>query len=294
VQPEGPKSFGIVLYTDGGWQSLIGKVYPSNRQDLYQVLEGLKMAGFGPEAQFSIPRPVAYLSSLRLLLVEKVDGIPAKQIFKHGDEHQRASAAERCGQWLAQFHAVAPLSGQVFEVATFLRRIEAKVWTLSEAGRLFAAKAEQLLESLKATGPALRRIPGRAGHGDFGSYHVILPRGRTVVIDWDLYDIADPSRDVARFIVSLKRQAQHKLESPHVLESTAEVFLRTYLASGGPPQVASNLPFYKAAFCLKGAIRDVEAKIPEWHERTEFMLDEGLRLLREGGERERVGFARGA
>src|SRR5437879_5074026 len=42
VHPEGPKSFGIVLYTDGGWQSLIGKVYPSNRQDLYQVLEGLK------------------------------------------------------------------------------------------------------------------------------------------------------------------------------------------------------------------------------------------------------------
>jgi len=267
-------TFEIALRTD-----LIGKVYAKDRPNVYQVMETLTRAGFGPEADFSIPQPIAYVPSLRLLLQEKVEGIPAKLIFRRGDERQRAAAAERCAQWLARFHALAPPPGQVLDVEGILRRTERKSRLVSEEGGALAAKSAQLFGRLKAAASSLGRIPMCPGHGDYTPYQVILAEGRTVVYDWDLYVVADPTRDVAKFMVSLARQALHRLGSIRVLDGAAEGFLKTYLASGGHSQVAARLPFYKAIFCLSGANRDVLTKAPDWRDRAEAMLDEGLRTL---------------
>jgi len=267
-------TFEIALRTD-----LVGKVYAKDRPDVYQVMETLTRAGFGPEAEFSIPQPIAYLPSLRLLLQEKVEGIPAKLIFRRGDERQRGAAAGRCAQWLARFHALASPPGRVLDVEGILRRSERKSRLVSEEGGALAAKSEQLFERLKAAASSLGTIPMCPGHGDYSPYQVILAEGRTVVYDWDLYVIADPTRDEAKFMMSLKRQALHRLGSMRALDGAAEVFLKTYLASGGHSQVAAHLPFYKAVFCLSGANRDVLTKAPKWRGWAEAMLDEGLRAL---------------
>src|SRR5207245_4337030 len=92
---------------------LLGKIYPTDRQDVYEFMESLRQGGFDREAEFSIPQPIAYMPSLRLLLQERVVGKQAKDIFLSDDEWQRAAAAERCALWLAKFHAVAPCLGQV-------------------------------------------------------------------------------------------------------------------------------------------------------------------------------------
>ena len=76
-------------------------------------MEGIRETGFGPRDEFSIPQPVGYLPSLRLLLQEKVEGPVASEVFKNGDERSRAEGAERCALWLAQFHARAPKVGPV-------------------------------------------------------------------------------------------------------------------------------------------------------------------------------------
>src|SRR2546430_2728864 len=61
---------GITLLTRTGRHHLIGKIYSKDRSDIYQTMEALKQAGFGPEAEFSVPQPLAYLPELRLLLCE--------------------------------------------------------------------------------------------------------------------------------------------------------------------------------------------------------------------------------
>ena len=53
-------------------------------------MERLRQAAFDPEAEFSIPLPLAYFPSRRLLLQERVEGMSAKEIFEHGDERQCA------------------------------------------------------------------------------------------------------------------------------------------------------------------------------------------------------------
>jgi len=123
-----------------------------------------------------------------------------------------------------------------------------------------------------------------AGHGSFSAAHVILGQGRTAVIDWDGYDLADPARDVARFLAALRRPALGRLGSIRALDGTAEVFLNTYLAAGRP-EVQKNLRFFEAATCLNLAKHALCRPGPHpqtKQDKAEAMLDEGLRIV-EGG-----------
>src|SRR5438552_805854 len=61
----------IALSTSSGPQELIGKVYAEDRSDVYRTMEQIRKAGFDSEDEFAIPRPVAFLASMRLLLYEK-------------------------------------------------------------------------------------------------------------------------------------------------------------------------------------------------------------------------------
>jgi aminoglycoside phosphotransferase (APT) family kinase protein len=262
-----------------GSAHLIGKVYAKDRPQVYEVMEGLQRAGFGPGAEYSIPQPIAYLPSLRLLLQERVAGTPAREIFSAGDDHQRALAAERCARWLARFHALAPPWGPLLDAKEILGRSERKGNLICEEDVALTAQADLLLERLRAARPALGTIPLCAGHGDYNHYQVILAEGRTVVVDWDLYNIADPTHDVATFIVGLERRALKELGSIRALDGAAAVFLETYLASGGHSGVVAHLPFYKTVSYLRSASFEVKKKTLQWRERSEAMLDEGLRAL---------------
>ena len=270
----------IVVRTESGWHPLMGKVYADEKRGLrvHHVMEALWRAGFTREAEFSIPQPIAYLPSLRLLLQEKVEGLEVKDIFKYGDQRLRAVAAERCARWLARFHALAPLPGRTSDLEKMLARSE-RAWRLvSEPGGALASKSAKLFERLRVATVNLGAVPMCAGHGDFAPYNVIFARERTVTFDFDLHDRADPARDVARFLIPLERLARRGLRSAGAQEGTARIFLDAYLASGGQ-RVEDQLPLHRAAACLRRAERAVKAGAFEWRERTEAILDEGLRTL---------------
>src|SRR5437899_4473355 len=109
-------TFEITLGTTSGCYSLIGKVYAEDRSDVYQVMQDIRRAGFGPEEELAIPRPVAFLAPLRLLLYEKALGTRATVFIVNPNDSDRVPATERCARWLARFHAIAPRSGRVFHL----------------------------------------------------------------------------------------------------------------------------------------------------------------------------------
>ena len=271
----------IGLRSENGWHSLIGKVYDTDRADVFQAMERISQAGFGPQDEFSVPQPLAYLSALRLLVQEKVEGPGAKEIFMTGGEESRAAAAERCARWLARFHAIAPKAGSVlyphelFNSESMSESTQRCLRTIAESGGRSADKAARLLEGLEDAASSLGPVEMRAGHGSYGPAHVIPAKDRTAVFDWDGYDVADPARDLGRFLAALRHSALSRLGSIRALDATADVFLRTYLGVG-QPEVKRNLRFYEAAACLK------LAKHSFFHtqlERMEAMLDEALRIL---------------
>ena len=258
---------------DGGWHSFVAKVYSEDRPDVLQAMERIQAAGFGPQEAYSIPRPLAYLPSLRLFLQEKVEGPLAKEIFNAGDARSRAAAAERCARWLGRYHAFGPKAGPVFKLEEFLDVLRKRTRKIVKLKGRCGPKAERLLQWLEESAGTLQPVELCAGHGSFSPAQLILAEGRTVTVDWDGCDVADPARDVARFLYALRRWALDKLESVRALDEAAEVFWNTYRTSG-PALVHTNLLYYNVASCLKLA-----RTVPHWQEQSEIMLDEGLGLL---------------
>jgi aminoglycoside phosphotransferase (APT) family kinase protein len=273
----------IGLRTGQGWHFLIGKVYHRDRLDVFQAMEKIQQAGFGPHDEFSIPQPLAYVPTLRLLLQEKVEGPVAKEIFRTGDEQSRVAAGERCARWLARFQALAPKAGPVSYPHEHLKsKSMQRCWRkIVKLGGPLADKAASLLRRLEDAVSSLGPVELCPGHGDYGANQLILAQGRTVVIDWDGYDVADPALDVGRFWAALRRLALIRLGSIRALDTAAEAFLGTYLALG-QPQAERNLRFFQAAAFLKLATHHLSPSAPHWEKRAEAMLDEGLRVLEQG------------
>jgi hypothetical protein len=259
--------------TDSDWHFLVGKVYSNDRPDILEAMERIQRTGFGPRDEFSIPQPLAYLPSLRLFLQEKVEGPVAKEIFKTGGDPSRFAAAERCALWLARFHAFGPTAGPVSNSEQCLTVLRKRTRRIAKLKGRSGMKAARLLEWLEEAAGALRPVAMCAGHGSYSPAQVILADGRTVTFDWDGYDVADPARDVGRFLYALRRWALEQLGSVRALDKSAEIFLNTYRAVGSPT-VEANLLFYKVAACLK--LVRTEPLSPHV---SDVMLDEGLNLL---------------
>src|SRR2546426_626946 len=116
-------TFEIAFNTERGWHRVIGKAYARDRSDILQAMDAFGRAGFGPEADFSIPQPLAHVSALGVRLEERVEGTSAKEVFLHGNPHERIAAAERCAGWLARFQVDAPpLRGKVTDPAAQVPR----------------------------------------------------------------------------------------------------------------------------------------------------------------------------
>jgi hypothetical protein len=269
----------ITLKTINGQHEMIGKVYAKDRADVYDAMKEISRAGFGPEMEFSIPQPLAYVPELRLLLQEKVYGKPAAKIFSQDSKLEHALAAERCAKWLAHFHELGPTSGPVF----FLDGELLNHWMHRVAKRAgpqvgqFTRKAALLLEQLEILALTVDRTEMCACHGSYSPPQIILTETRTAIFDWDSYCVANPTWDVAKFITKLEQLALESHGSRKALDDAVQVFYETY-ATTSRFSVAKYLPFYKAALCLRRAKRELRLS-GGGLEKAEVMINEGLRIL---------------
>jgi aminoglycoside phosphotransferase (APT) family kinase protein len=138
-----------------------------------------------------------------------------------------------------------------------------------------------LRRRLEDAGAELHLVEMRAGHGSYSPAQLIFAEGRTVTFDWDGYDVADPARDVARFLAALRRLALGKLRFVRALDGAAEVFLRTYFTVG-QPDVKRNLRFFLGDAYLTLAMHDLCRSGDRWQQKAEAMLDEGLLVAEMG------------
>ncbi len=270
-------TFELAMKTTSGRYGAIAKVFDDDRSHVLPAMEAICHAGFGAGAAFSIPRPLAYIPAWRVLLEEKVSGPSAKEKIVHGRASERRMAAERCGQWLARFHATAPRLGKAAATEREFTRFATWRNQIASFGQPVADKGDLLFRRLQAAAPPLSTDAARAGHGSYIPEHVILSESRTVTIDLDECDVADPSRDVAWFVVSVQRLALTQLGSLKALDDVVQRFLDAYKHSSAPG-AARHLTFYRMLECLHRARRDLVKRIPPVPAWAEIMLDEGLRV----------------
>lgn len=269
----------ISFRTDNGPCQLIAKVYAKDRGDVYETMDVLRCGKFHESAQFSIPRPLAYVPSLRLHLEEKLAGRNAKEVFLTGTATEQTDAAERSARWLAHFHEWAPRSGAFSAPESGLARMERWARKFRELGGTISASAQLLFERLAAAFPQLGPAELCAGHGSFSPDHVFFVGERVMTIDWDGFDAGDPARDVARFAVTMQRLALGRIGSINALDLPARAFLDTYIRIRGSA-ISPHLPYYMAATCLKFAkYGALSHRVSGWEDKVGAMLLEGLRVL---------------
>jgi hypothetical protein len=292
-------TFEIQWRKGGESQAVIGKVFAKDRGDVFRTMDALRRAGFGPDATFSIPEPLAYVPELNLLLLEKVDGVRASEAILTGTQPERVTAAEQCACWLARFHAHGPVLGEPCRVEDVLHRVDGCLQPFDAAGGELAGAASRLGERLEAAAGRLDTGELCAGHGHFTAGRVlvmerqrvvdstvalgmtgdeVVSEDRTVALDWDDMIVADPGLDAASFVVHLNRLRSIAPEARGALQQAADVFLQTYLLRRGR-NVGRNIPFYAAVRCLRLASRDVEKHALAG---AAVMLAEGLRILEHG------------
>ena len=269
----------VSFRTDNGPCQLIAKVYAKDRPDVHQTMDEMWRGQFHQSSQFSIPRPLAYVPSLRLHFEEKLAGKNAKEIFLTGDEKEQMEAAERSAHWLAHFHQWAPRTGEFSSPKAGLARMERWALRFCELGGALSENAQLLFKRLRATFLEVGPAEICAGHGSFSPDHVFLVGDRVLTIDWDGFDAGDPARDVARFAVTMQRLAVGRMGSITALDSPAHAFLDAYIKTRGSA-ILPRLPYYRAATCLKlakyGAFHH---RVSRWEEKVGAMLLEGLRVL---------------
>lgn len=269
----------VSFRTDIGPCQLIAKVYAKDRLDVHQAMDEMWRGQFGRSAQFSIPRPMAYVPSLRLHLEEKLIGKSIKEVFLAGEEKKQIEAAESAALWLAHFHQWAPHSGPPAAPSLEFTRMERWAGRFRELGGTLAANAQLLFERLAAAFSTLGQAELCAGHGSFSPDHVFLAGHRVLTIDWDGMDAGDPARDTARFVVAMHRLAVGRMGSADALHLPARSFLSAYTKIRGSA-ILPRLPYFRAATCLRlakyGAFHH---RVSRWDEKVAAMLLEGLRVL---------------
>jgi hypothetical protein len=271
-------TFDVAVEVEGERRHVIAKAFDVDRSHVFEAARTVARSGFGSDAEFAVPRPVAYLRSLNVLLEEKVYGTPAKDVFLQRDAAPHLIAAERSAAWLARFHAADFHLGNTTTPSDLLPQISYWSGRLKGAGEPFASKCESLVRKLETSMPRPDAIAPRPGHGSYIPEHVLLTGSRVITIDLDEHDMADPGRDLAWFVVSLQRLGLGAEGSIRARDAAVKTFLDAYAATRGRDAL-KHLAFFKAAECLHRAHRDLykrETPIPGW---AETMLDEGLRAL---------------
>lgn len=137
-------TIAIKLQTPSGQRDLIGKVYPVDRSDVYQAMTRISRSGFGPEDDFSIPKPVAFIPELHLLLQERVEGKSATEFLFKSVSSKRFEVAEKSAQWLAHFQLYAPKCGHTSIIT--LRLLERWFQRLIKKAAPLRDKAQLLLK----------------------------------------------------------------------------------------------------------------------------------------------------
>lgn len=271
-------TFEITGRTGNELHTLIVKVHDVDRSDIFVTMQTIAESGFGQESEFAIPQPLGYLSSLHVLFEEKVEGKWAMEIFLDGALDEQIATASHCGAWLARFHSQGPRLGSLEQPLDYLPHISRWSDLVKKFGNPFVAKSELLAQKLEAVVPVSSDLESSPGHGSYIPENVLVTESRTIVIDLDKCDVADPSRDLASFIISVRRLGLKQEGSMRTHDAAVEAFLDAYRTPRGDAAMR-HLPFFVATECLHRAHRDLYKRtspMPQW---ADVMLEEGLRAL---------------
>ncbi len=244
---------------------IIGKVFRDERGSrLFALQEALWNAGFGasPADMISVPRPLAYVPKMRMLLQDKAPGKTLNELVLQSPIQ---SLVARCAEGLAKLHNSRAFDAapaiehpaengshsllQSYFLEDELRNLNSYTENLRQFKPESYTDVVRLKESLFAWAGTLPQ-PGTAApiHRDFYYSQVLFDGPRLTLIDFDLISLGDPAIDVANFSAHLHFLGLDHFNSLDTLHAEAEHFLKIYARCRQVDEsFLRRLAFYQAA-----------------------------------------------
>ncbi len=253
---------------------LIGKFYADDRgQRAYAVMRRLARAlsGTVPAPLLAVPEALFYDPERRLVIQQRVDGIPFRELLGRRDYRKYFRLA---GRAIADLHAQRVPLGEHKRIRDHLREL-ARPHPLELGEKLpqYRPVIEGLLEAI---GERERSWNGTVEvaplHRDVHLGQLFYGRGRVWLVDWDLFSKGDPALDVGNFLVYLKTHVGEKARP------AMDACLEGY-ASNSSPSVLTRVSTYEALTYLRLACKHFRLKREGWRNVVKEMLRQSEQSL---------------
>jgi ABC-type multidrug transport system fused ATPase/permease subunit len=251
-------------------QVVFGTVYDDDRGRLVgPAVTALRQAQDGPGAPLplGVPRFRAYLSDLRLAMVEAVPGYPRLPDLLRslgggppdaGDGAPDAeSAVAACARVAPALHGAAIPVGAPRTLAGELEEVHAALEDLSPLAPTLALTLGRSLRGLDDVALDAATPPAVA-HGDFRPSRVLFDGPATSLVDFDTVCRAEPALDLGQFTAHLAVAASPTGAGTRPAGGDPEaVFLREYqrLRPGDPDTLAPRVAAYRTVALARLGVR---------------------------------------
>jgi len=269
-----PDRTTIPLLTASG-RPVVAKIYPDDGGEAcFFNMRTLWSSSFGERRDPpGLPRPIEYLREHRVLVLERV---AERALAEMGEPD---AGAVQDAVWLAAaLHASNARPTRRRSARGILRSLRRKAERISRHDSALGAKVQQVVNALEDSRREDRELV--PCHGDFSPRNVLVGPDRSVLIDWDRFQLADPARDVACFGAWCWVERVRRGETPSwvVLERAVS----TYEALRTEARLGERLGFHVAAALVRIA-DDLVLLCPEESRLVPLLAEEALRRLAEAG-----------
>jgi len=231
---------------DEKWKlSVRGIVRKVSGRSLFQRLEALHSAIDGHQDVLTLPRPVAYLSSLSMVILEEPQGVSFSSLI--GTTYA-LEAAWKLGRALAVIHRthleMDKRSSLQEEISAFRRQIE----RLKAVAPDLYTQAEALLASIDRQS---REVPARITPilRTLDPHHVLCVGDRVAFAELEEVTLSHPLIDVGDFLARLTLIGITRGKVEEVAE-VADSFHHAYITAGGASDDGVELFEASALLCL--------------------------------------------
>jgi len=217
---------------------------------------------------FTVGRPVAYLSSLRVLVQEEVVGTSLKDMLLRGEDV--TSVVRKVARALAALH----LSSRV---TPRRRPLQREVAIVERAGKLLRWACPHLEPEIEeivgAVVAGLEEVSPAPTHCDLKLEHVMLDGDRLILMDLDEFAGADPILDIAHLLASLANVPLSFPLTQDRARAVARVFAEEYFTHV-PEAWRERLPLHYAMAAFRVAASYFRHQTPGWSDKIEPLVEE--------------------
>ena len=258
-----------------GEKSFYTKIYKDREEGerTFRMLRTLSEENGAEQEGFGVPRPVAYLNSLRTLVQEEASGLSIQDIMLRGDE--TVPGVRKTARALATLHlgeVRAPRRHRLQDEIALLRKNACLVaMTRPHLG----PEIEKIIDAVTS---GLEEVPPSPIHGDPNLEHILLDGERLFLLDLDRFAEADPVLDTARVVAGFTTMP-HEFSFPRDrARAAAQIFAEEYFLHV-PGSWRTRFPLHYAGAILKSAGGGLRNRDPAWSEKLGALVEEARRSV---------------